>query len=106
LGAILFVGVALASGLSSQPAQSAEAAMHWRVTTLPLPPGSAGSYAEPGIVIGVGGVALVDAASANTSAPPTFWVSHDGGDTWGPGQDFDPSGASTGDADVAIGGDG
>jgi hypothetical protein len=51
-------------------------------------------------------VLILDAASANTGAPPTFWLSRDGGRRWATGRDFDPTGSSTGDADAAIGSDG
>jgi hypothetical protein len=52
------------------------------------------------------GSLIVDAASANTGAPPTFWLSRNGGRSWATGRDFDPTGASTGDADAAVGRDG
>jgi hypothetical protein len=90
-------------------AQAAPAPRQWTVVTLPAPVATGGvpaSFAEPGIVIGADGTALVDAASANTGAPPAFWLSHDAAATWGPGHDVDASGASTGDADAAIGSDG
>ncbi|HKR98709.1 MAG TPA: sialidase family protein [Candidatus Dormibacteraeota bacterium] len=72
-----------------------------------LPPASGTfSTAEPGIAISAGGTAIANAASANTGAPPTAWISHDGGGSWGPAIDFDITGASTGDADAVIGADG
>jgi hypothetical protein len=71
-----------------------------------LTPPTGGSFAEPGIVIGSGGIAIVNAATANTGAPPTFWLSRDGATTWTAGRNVDPSGGSTGDADAAIGSDG
>src|SRR5437763_8357586 len=78
----------------------------WRVEKLPVPAGAPFAYAEPGIAFGGGGLAVVSAATANTGAPPTLWISRDGGGTWATGQDYDSSGASTGDADAAIGPDG
>lgn len=80
--------------------------IRWRVTTLHVLAGGPSSYAEPGIAAGPGGLMMLDAASANTGAPPTFWLSRDGGRSWPPGRDLDTTGASTGDADVAIGRDG
>src|SRR5205085_8028194 len=76
------------------------------VVNLPVASGSPFSYAEPGIAIGPGGLALIEAATANTGAPPTFWLSRNDGGSWTTGRDFDTSGASTGDADSAIGADG
>jgi len=88
-------------------ASSGSVALHWRVLTLPVAAAPASfSYAEPGIAIGPNGTALADAATANTGAPPTAWISRDSGGSWAHGRDFDSTGASTGDADVAIGGDG
>ena len=81
-------------------------ALRWRLLTLPVPAHGSFSYAEPGIAIGPDGYALADAATANTGAPPTFWLSRDAGDTWASGQDVDTTGTSTGDADAAIGPDG
>lgn len=80
--------------------------MRWAITRLPVAGHGPASYAEPGIVVGRRGLVVVDAASANTGAPPTFWISRDGGLSWSTGRDVDPSGASTGDADAAIAGDG
>lgn len=86
-------------------AHAAAAPRHWTVTAL-APGGTQASFAEPGIAIGPDGTAVINAATANTGAPPTFWLSRDGAATWGPGRDVDPSGASTGDSDAAIGSDG
>ena len=72
---------------------------HFQITTLSVRGHGPFSHAEPGIAIGRDGLALVDAATANTGAPPTFWISRNGGGSWGSGRDFDLSGASTGDAD-------
>src|SRR6202035_712655 len=79
---------------------------HWRVLTLRVTRGRPYSFAEPGIAVGPRGLMILDTASANTGAPPTFWLSRDGGRRWAAGRDFDPTGASTGDADAAIGPDG
>ena len=79
---------------------------HWRMTTLAVGQARAFSYAEPGIAVGPGGLLVADAATANTGAPPTFWLSRDGGQSWSVGRDFDPTKTSTGDADAAIGPDG
>jgi hypothetical protein len=56
--------------------------------------------------MGAGGIEMIDAASANTGAPPVVWIGRADAAAWAPGQDFDGSGASTGDADVAVGADG
>jgi hypothetical protein len=78
----------------------------WRVITLPVR-GKSYSFAEPGIEAGANHRTLIaDAASANTGAPPTLWISRDGGRRWSVGRDFDTTGASTGDADGLIGPDG
>src|SRR5437660_1451531 len=95
--------VLVGSGAAQASLGSAE---RWRVLALPVSGHGPFSYAEPGIAAGSGGLVLADAASANTGAPPTFWLSRDDGSTWSSGADFDPSGASTGDADAAIGSDG
>jgi hypothetical protein len=96
-------GVAGAGGLA-QAAHPAQA--HWRVRTLPVR-GKSYSYAEPGVTVGPHRHTLiVDAASANTGAPPTFWISRDGGRHWSTGRDFDTTGLATGDADAVIGPDG
>jgi hypothetical protein len=92
---------------AAAPAAQGTTPVQWRVTTLPPPAGGgAHSYAEPGIAIDSHGTALANAATANTVAPPTLWVSRDGASTWAAGRDFDNTGASTGDADAAIGADG
>jgi len=95
------------SGVAATAAQAAPGAawpLRWQVVTLRAPAGA--SSAEPGIAIGADGTALIDAASANTGAPPTMWMSRDRGGSWDVGRSFDTSGASTGDSDVAIGADG
>ena len=105
----LVVAAATAGCLIGPAAQGVDAApvrQDWRVIDLPVSGGAPFSYAEPGIAIGPDGSALVDAATANTGAPPTYWASRNGGDAWATGRDFDTTGASTGDADVAIGADG
>jgi len=90
-----------------QAGSSPSSPLQWEVLTLPPPVAATPfSYAEPGIVISSDGTAIADAATANTGAPPTAWVSRDSGSSWTPGQAFDITGASTGDADVAIGADG
>lgn len=79
----------------------------FQVVTLPAPAdGAPFSYAEPIIAIHPDGTALAVAATANSGAPPTLWLSRDAGASWTTGADFDGTGASTGDADVAIGRDG
>src|SRR5947209_17541776 len=75
------VGGAAAAGAS----QPATARSHWRVLTLPVRQGRPYSFAEPGIAVGRRGVLILDAASANTGAPPTFWLSRDGGRRWAAG---------------------
>jgi hypothetical protein len=80
--------------------------VHWRIERLPVAAHGLHSYAEPDLGLGPRGLALADAASANTAAPPTFWLSRNRGRTWATGRDFDASGTSTGDADGAIGPDG
>ncbi len=104
----IVVLVLAACSLVNTPAAAARGALHeprWHIAKLPVSGHGAFSSAEPGIAAGPRGQLLVDAASANTGAPPTFWLSRDGGMSWGPGEDFDPSGASTGDADASIGPD-
>jgi hypothetical protein len=107
---VALVLTAIAAGWVIGPgAHVAHAALtreHWRVVNLPVPRGASVSYAEPGITFGQDGSAVANAATANTGAPPTFWISRDGGGTWATGRDFDTTGASTGDADAAIGADG
>ena len=99
---IAAVTVALAPLAQATPT----ATKRWRVITLPVR-GSSYSFAEPGIMAGPHRRTLIaDAASANTGAPPTFWISRDGGRRWSVGRDFDTTGASTGDADALIGPDG
>jgi hypothetical protein len=88
-----------------ESARAASPQEHWRVVNLPVPSGAPFSYAEPGIAIGPDGLAVADAATANTGAPPTFWLSSDGAQTWDGGRDFDATGAATGDADAVIGPD-
>jgi hypothetical protein len=70
-----------------------------------LPTAADGSFAEPGIAADRG-LAMIDAASANTGAVATLWSSTDDGCSWTAGRGLDPTGASTGDADVAFGADG
>ena len=98
---------ALVSAVAIAPAAgSASGAAHggWRITTLPVPHGGY-SFAEPGIVMAADGTALADAATANAGVPPALWTSRDNGERWTSYQ-FDGTGASTGDADAAIGPDG
>jgi hypothetical protein len=101
--ALAALAVALCWIASSNPV--AAAPRRWRVTQLPLATGRTYSYAEPGIATGPDGLIVIDAASANTGAPPTYWISRNDGRSWATGRDFDPTGASTGDADAAIGPD-
>ncbi len=73
-----------------------------------LPPATgdqAASFGEPGIAIASNGTAIVNAARANDGYP-TWWLSRNGGRSWGAGRDVDASGAMTGDADSVIGADG
>jgi hypothetical protein len=91
-------------------AQFAQAAghvgTHWRILTLPAA-GKSSSYAEPNITVGAHQqTMIIDAASANTGAPPTLWISRDGGKQWSAGRNFDTTGSATGDADAMIGPDG
>jgi hypothetical protein len=101
------VVAALAVAGVAQLAQAAHpAAAHWRILTLTVQ-GKSFSYAEPNIVAGPDHRTLIiDAASANTGAPPTLWISRDGGEHWSVGRDFDTTGSATGDADALIGPDG
>ncbi|MGH2884599.1 MAG: hypothetical protein ACRDPA_18180, partial [Solirubrobacteraceae bacterium] len=104
---VLFVVAVLAGTAGAAVAtQSGATGRRWRVVRLQVKPGKPYSFAEPGIAAGPRGVMILDAASANTGAPPTFWLSRDGGRSWATGRDVDPTGASTGDADAAIGPDG
>src|SRR5947209_1554262 len=104
------LGLVAGGGLLLNVAQltvGAAAVMQWQVITLPPPtPPAQASFAEPGLVIVPDGTAVANAATANSGAPPTVWLSRDRGGSWGTGQDFDTTGASTGDADAAIGTDG
>jgi hypothetical protein len=97
-----FVAV-LASTCNASPGAQARP---FRVVTL-LPPagGAPFSYAEPTLAIRDRTI-LVVAATANAGVPPTFWISRDAGASWTAGANFDNTGSSTGDADVAIGADG
>jgi hypothetical protein len=88
------------------PAEAGSSGPRWRVSRLPINRAGAYSFAEPGIATGGHGMVILDAASANTGAPPTFWLSRDDGRSWAIGRDFDPTGASTGDVDAALGPDG
>lgn len=105
--AVRWVIPALAGAvLLSATADAGSNRPYWRVVTLPVKRGRPYSFAEPGMATGARGLAIVDAASANTGAPPTFWLSRDGGRSWATGRDPDTTGASTGDVDAAIGRDG
>src|SRR5439155_11756060 len=78
----------------------------WRTAVLPqTTSGQPASFGEPGIVAGPHGTVIVNAARANQGYP-TWWLSRDGGRTWGTGRDFDATGSLTGDADSVIGADG
>ena len=103
LATVAVLAPAAFAGRTSRPVHHVAPAA-WRVVDLPA--SGAHSYAEPGIAFGPHGLALIDAASANTGAPPTVWLSRNSGTTWSPGRDFDTPGVATGDADVAIGADG
>src|SRR5438309_8594115 len=106
VGTLAAVASACSASFVARAAPSTTAP-RWRVVTLPPPGGGAAfSYAEPGIAIGPDGTVIVDAATANTGAPPTYWVLHRADNAWDRGQDVDSTGASTGDADVAVGPDG
>jgi hypothetical protein len=106
IGIRVALTVAACLGGACAGARGAAAAPHWRITRLAAPAHGPSSYAEPGIAIGRTGAVLVDAATANTGAPPTFWLSRTNGRTWPIGRDDDLSGAGAGDADGAIGRDG
>ncbi len=98
--------VIVASAVVLSAFAQATPSKRWHVITLPVH-GKSYSYAEPDIVVGPHGRTMViDAASANTGAPPTFWISGDGGRRWSVGRDYDPTGSSTGDTDALIGPDG
>lgn len=109
---LLATPTAVIAALTINPATPAAAQTppsppRWQVVTLQSPAaGTPSSFAEPGIAIGADGTAIVNAATANTGAPPTIWLSHDGATTWDRGRDFDPAHLSTGDADAAIATDG
>jgi hypothetical protein len=93
------------AALAQTSAPSRPAALDtWRLTTMPVPR-TAHSFAEPGIAFAADGTALADAATANAGVAPALWLSRDDGAGWA-SYPFDNSGASTGDADVAIGSDG
>ncbi|HVB27920.1 MAG TPA: sialidase family protein [Mycobacteriales bacterium] len=78
----------------------------WRIVSLPAAGGGhRAGFGEPGIAVGQHGLLLINAAQANVGFP-TWWVSRNDGGGWGLGQDYDRSGAMTGDADAAIGPDG
>ncbi|MFL5822978.1 MAG: sialidase family protein [Solirubrobacteraceae bacterium] len=104
------VALTLAAPLILEPGANARggarAEHSWRVLRLPVRRHRPFSFAEPGIAVGPRGRVVIDAATANTGAPPTFWLSRDGGRRWATGRDFDTTGASAGDADAAIGPDG
>src|SRR5947209_4204399 len=85
-------------------APAAASAGGWSVSALPAGAGAPSSFAEPGVASGPGGLTVVNASTANSGAPATFWLSHDAGAHWGRG--FAIGDASTGDSDVAIGPDG
>jgi hypothetical protein len=103
---VLIVATVAAGGLSALAEAAHAPPKHWRILTLPVQ-GKSFSYAEPGIVATPDGRTLmIVAASANTGAPPTIWISRDGGRHWGLGRDFDSTGSATGDADALIGPDG
>jgi len=98
--------VALASIRFAAAAALGVGPIAWEVVRLPAATGShPASFAEPGIAVGPRGALVVNAAQANVGYP-TWWTSADNGAHWGRGQDFDPSGAMTGDADAAFGPDG
>ena len=99
LAALSLPSGALAAATGSPPQ------FQWRIVALPSSAG-ASSFAEPGLTISPDGTAIADAATANTGAPPTAWLSHDSGSSWSTGFSFDTTGSSTGDADAALGSDG
>jgi hypothetical protein len=102
---VLLLGAAVLAiatpAAAAPPAKSAG----WQVTVLPVVAGATASFAEPGIASGPNGVLMVNASTANTGAPPTFWSSADAGGTWARGRDL-TGGVSSGDADTAIARDG
>ena len=105
---IMLAGGAGRPGATALPVRDVadDRPLAWRILT--LPPAAGGhraSFGEPGIAVGPHRVLVVDAARANAGYP-TWWVSSDGGRHWGSGQDFDTTGAMTGDADAAFGPDG
>ena len=81
-------------------------AFEWKTNALPPALGEhPASFGEPGIAQGPDGTLVINSARANDGYP-TWWISRDNGERWGPGKDLDPSGAMTGDADAAFGRDG
>jgi hypothetical protein len=107
LGLFGFAGPVGAAG-SAHGALTARAAASfaWKTTVLPPAVGEQpASFGEPGIAVGPDGTLIVNAARANEGYP-TWWLSRDGGRSWGAGRDFDASGAMTGDADSVFGADG
>lgn len=104
--AVLLATLGAGGTLSVRAAAGPPDPSEWRVLTLSPPASGPSSFAEPDIIIRPDGAAIADAATANTGAPPTYWLSRDGGYTWSTGSDFDLTGSATGDADGTIGSDG
>lgn len=98
--------VALATTASGAAAPAHAGVDAWRVSALPVAANEPSSFSEPGITAGTGGLLVANASTANSGTPATFWLSSDGGRSWGLGATVGPSTMSTGDSDAAIGGDG
>ncbi len=104
IGVIVVAAAAAVAGVAQATVTATP--RHWSIVTL-SPPGTPFSYAEPGISVAPNETNLmVVAATADTGAPPTFWISENAGGLWSGGQDFDMTGSSTGDADALIGPEG
>lgn len=97
---------AVAAGVTALAQAAHPAPKQWRIVTLKVQ-GKSFSYGEPEIVGSPDRrTQMVVAASANSGAPPTLWISGDGGRQWSLGRDFDTTGSATGDADALVGPDG
>lgn len=104
---VLIVAAVAAGGLAALAQAAHPPPKHWQVVTLKVQ-GKSFSYAEPAIVAGPSGKTMaVIAAGAGPGVPPggvppTLWISHDGGQSWSVGRDFDSTGYATGDADALV----
>jgi hypothetical protein len=69
-------------------------------------PAPGGSFSEPGIAVGPGGVLVANACTANAGDPSTYWLSRDNGQTWSTGFPVGSSAIGCGDSDAVVGSDG